>query len=264
MRRRLARPWLVAAGLFLAPGLASADDLAKNADLLRDASDFRVRTQAALALGASENQRAVEPLCRGVADSNRVVRIASASGLSRLRLGGAACIRRQIEREADATVKGALEKAFGTLERQLPPPGPPIGPGTRFYLAIDALAGPERLNAPVRAAFLRGLSGTEVAIAPPGETLEQATMLLARHSSIRGVQLAPRASKPVYEGGELKVKIAVAILSYPGKAIIGSFSINLAMQGVSAPDAKSEEELILSAAESAMRKFLQIVPTLDL
>jgi hypothetical protein len=264
MRPYPPRPWLVATLFLLLPGLAAADDFQKNADSLRTASDFRVRTQAALALGASRDRRAVVPLCQGVADGNRVVRIASATALSRLAQGGDGCIRRQLEAEADQQVKVALEKALSKL---LGEGGaePAIAAATRLYIAIDRLSGPERLNGPVRAAFVRGVGGSgEVAIAPAGETVGQATDLLKKYAAARGFMLAPRAAKPTYEGDQLKVKLSVAILSYPDKAIVGSFTQNLAMAGVTSKDPKAEEELVIAAAESAMRKFLQIAPSLDL
>jgi len=264
MRPHPPRPWLVATLLLLLPGLAAADDFQKNVDELRTAADFRVRTQAALALGASHDRRAVVPLCQGVTDTNRVVRIASATALSRLAQGGDSCIRTQLDKEGDEQVKAALEKALSKL---LGGGGaePAIAASTRLYIAIDKLAGPERLNGPVRAAFVRGAGGSgEVAIAPVGETVPQATELLKKYHAAKGFMLSPRAAKPTYEGDQLKVKLSVAILSYPEKSIVGSFTQNLAMSGVTGPDPKAEEELVISAAESAMRKFLQIAPSLDL
>jgi len=264
MRPYSPRAWLVAALFLLVPGLAAADDLQKNADSLRTASDFRVRTQAALALGASRDRRAVVPLCQGVADSNRVVRIASATALSRLGQGGDGCIRRQLEKEGDEQVKAALEKALAKL-LGAGAAEPAIAASTRLYIAIDKLAGPERLNGPVRAAFVRGASSSgDVAIAPTGETASQAGDLLKKYTAAKGFMLSPRVAKPTYEGDQLKVKLSVAILSYPEKSIVGSFTQNLAMSGVTGPDPKAEEELVLSAAESAMRKFLQIAPSLDM
>lgn len=264
MRPHSPRTWLVATLFLLVPGLAAADDIQKNADSLRTAADFRVRTQAALALGASRDRRAVVPLCQGVADSNRVVRIASASALSRLSQGGDGCIRQQLEKEEDPQVKAALEKALAKL---LGEGGaePAIAASTRLYIAIDKLSGPARLNGPVRAAFVRGIgSSGEVAVAPANETAAQAKELLKKYSSAKGFVLAPRAVKPAYEGDQLKVKLSVAIMSYPDRQIVGSFTQNLAMSGVNGPDPKAEEELVISAAESAMRKFLQIAPSLDL
>lgn len=234
----------------------------ENARLLAESKDFRVRTQAALALGTSGLKQAVGPLCRGVDDENRTVRIAAATALGRLQRGGKGCLQRRLEAESDASVKSTLEKALAQLDGG--PAEPSLDGETRFYVAIDKLAGPERLNAPVRAAFVKGASGqTGIAIAPAGEKPEQATKLLAQYRQARAFLLSPKASKPTYEGDKLEIKLSVAILSYPDKAIVGSFSQKVSMSGVSQPDPKSEEELLVTAAESAMQKFLALAPNLD-
>ena len=62
----------------LAEESADVDHLVQN---LSSGSDFRIRTQAALALGASKSRRAVEPLCTGLNDQNATVRAASAAAL---------------------------------------------------------------------------------------------------------------------------------------------------------------------------------------
>src|SRR5689334_1671972 len=48
------------------------------------AEDFRVRTNAALALGATNDESVVTPLCDALADSSDVVRQAVAAALKRL------------------------------------------------------------------------------------------------------------------------------------------------------------------------------------
>ena len=259
-------PWILAGLVFCISGVAGADDIADNARLLRTAEDVRVRTQAALALGASRDKKAVVPLCQGVRDPHRVVRIASATALARLSSGGEACIKQQLQSESDAKVKAALQKTLRKLESGGDAGGaePQIGGATKFYVALDALGGPERFKNGVRSALVRGVSGkSDVAIAPSGETASEAAGALTKYPAARGFQLSPKVTKPVYADGTLTIKLSVAILSYPDKAILGSFSQTVGMGGVTEPDPKAEEELLLAAAESAMKKFLQIAPTLQ-
>ena len=67
--------------LVLSAGGASASDrLGELANKLKTDKDFRVRTQAALALGVSQSDRAVAPLCGGLDDENHTVRAASDDG----------------------------------------------------------------------------------------------------------------------------------------------------------------------------------------
>ncbi|MCH2108577.1 MAG: HEAT repeat domain-containing protein [Polyangiaceae bacterium] len=250
--------------LILLPAVAYADSVDQRAKLLREAKDFRVRTQAALALGASNEKRAVTPLCQALNDENRTVRIAASTALGRLAQGGKGCLKRRLEKETDSKVKSSLARALsrlvggssgGAVE-------PLIGPTTQFYVAIEKLSGPARLNAPVRAALVKGARRhREVAFAPVGESTRAAEKALKKHPSAHGFLLAPRVVKPKYSNGQLKIKISIAMFSYPERALIGEFSQKVAM-AISGTSAAAENELVAVAAEAAMKKFISVVPTL--
>src|ERR1700712_1306583 len=115
MRRLAVAAFLGGVG-FLAARPAWAADAAAAADVdhlvqnLANGSDFRIRTQAALALGASKSKRAVEPLCGGLGDTNATVRAASAAALGRLRLGGADCLQKRLATESSDSVKSTILK----------------------------------------------------------------------------------------------------------------------------------------------------------
>ena len=86
---------LVVAIVVLAAGPVLADDrVAYLAERLRypppsgEADDFRVRTNAALALGATSEEGAIAPLCAGLDDPSEVVRQAVALALKRLARSG--------------------------------------------------------------------------------------------------------------------------------------------------------------------------------
>lgn len=255
--------FLVACTLLLVTVPAwGAESLDKNIALLQQAEDFRVRTQAALALGASGSERAVSPLCQALADQNRTVRIASATAISRLKKGGEACLKSRLSIEKDSLVLTSIEKALGRLGGAGAEPA--IGPSTAIFVAIAQLAGPERLDSAVRAAFVKAAAGrNDVAFAPLKQTLAEATRVLGQHPTAKGFKLSPKLSKPTYSDGLLQVKISVAIMSYPGNALVGSFTKSVGMQGVSESDTDSENELVLLVAEEAMKQFLALAPSLD-
>lgn len=258
---RTLRWLLICVALLVSLSAQASDAIEKNISLLRSSSDFRVRTQAALALGASGTSRAVEPLCGALADENRTVRIASATALSRLRQGGASCLSARLNLEKDSAVLSALKNAIARLGVGAEPA---IGPGTKYYVAIQTLAGPERLQGPVRAAFVKeGRSNPAVAFAPATENQAAAAAVLAKHGGAKGFLLAPRLSKPVYDGGMLQVKMSVAIMSYPGNALIGSYSKTVGMGGITSQNTEAENELVALVAEEAMKQFLGIVATLN-
>lgn len=240
-----------------------ADALDKNIGLLSQSDDFRVRTQAALALGASGSERALKPLCQALADENRTVRIASATAISRLNKGGQECLKSRVSAEKDKLVLTSIEKALARLGGGSGAE-PAIGPDTTVFVAIGKLAGPERLNTPVRAAFVKAVRGrSDVAFAPMGQTLAEAGRVLGQHSRAKGFQLAPKLSKPTYAGGVLQVNMSVAIMSYPENSLLASFSKSVGMQGVTEPDVESENELVLLVAEESMKQFLALAPSLD-
>lgn len=258
---RTLRWLLICLALLVSLSAHASDAIEKNISLLRSSSDFRVRTQAALALGASSSSRAVNPLCAALADDNRTVRIASATALSRLRQGGESCLSARLNIEKDTAVLSALKNAIARLGVGAEPA---IGARTRYYIAIQTLAGPERLNGKVRAAFVKeGRTNSAVAFAPVGEDQTAAASVLAKHSDAKGFLLAPRLSKPVYEGGMLQVKMSVAIMSYPGSSLIGSYSKTVGMTGITSQNTESENELVVTAAEESMKQFLSIVATLN-
>lgn len=258
---RTLRWLLVCLALFFSISAQASDAIEKNISLLHTSGDFRVRTQAALALGASTSSRAVSPLCEALTDENRTVRIASATALSRLRQGGKSCLSARLNIEKDTAVLSALKNAILRLGVGAEPA---LGAGTKYYIAIQNLAGPERLNGPVRAAFVKeGRNDTSVAFAPANEDQSAAAAILAKHSGAKGFLLAPRLSKPVYEGGMLQVKMSVAIMSYPGNALIGSYSKTVGMAGITAQNTEAENELVVMAAEESMKQFLSIAATLN-
>lgn len=247
--------------LFGGASAHAAEGLEENIRLLRESKDFRVRTQAALALGTSGAKQAVVPLCRGLEDENRTVRIASASAMGRLRQGGQACLKKRLTVEAEQSVRTSVERALEQLED----PGasePTIDAKTRFYIALDKLAGPERLNQPVRAAAVAA-AGPGVAFAPAEETVAAATRTLGKFPQAKGFSLAFKVNKPEYKDGQLRIKLSVVIMSYPGKGILGNFSQQATIAGVSEPSPRMEEELLLELTQAAMQKFLSLAPTLE-
>jgi hypothetical protein len=228
---------------------------------LARSEDFRVRTQAALALGASKNQRAVQPLCDGLADANTTVRAAAAAALGRLSLGGRECLEQRMASETSDVVKAAIARS---LELLMGGAEPLFVDTTKFYISIGKATDktgrtPGEVEALLRAAMLGKISQTEGFLAAPAsETPPEAKRRLAKHPTVKGYFLSPGVSPPDYSGGNLKVRIEVAMLSYPEKNLLGSFSVNLTEPGVSPGSLENENELLRMAAERAIDKFAVI------
>jgi hypothetical protein len=234
----------------LAQESADVDHLVQN---LATGSDFRIRTQAALALGASKSQRAVEPLCAGLADSNATVRAASAAALGRLRLGGSECLQRRLVSESNDTVKSAIQKALD----------PVFTSDTKYYLAIGKTADKtgrsgDEVDGIVHSAMASAANSLSIyAVAPMGETVVDAKRRLGGHGNVKPFFLSPRIGPPDYSGGNLTVRLEIAMLSYPEKNLLGSYTTKLTEPGVTPPDRDRENDLIKTAAVRALDKFPQ-------
>lgn len=252
---RLVSVGLALAILFCATFVSAQDSLDKQINMLKSSEDFRVRTQAALSLGASATKRAVQPLCSALDDPSRTVRIAAASALARLQLGGKECLEKHLATEEHQAVKTSIERALARLGGG----GPVIDSSTKYYVAIgpagndsNATDAPQRVRTGMESAA-KALGG--YAIAPEGESAGQARTLLGKHSGVKAFYLAPKVGKPKYEDGKLTITLSVAMLSYPEKVMLGQFSVKLTQEGVSSTDPAAEQELVSMAAESAIKKF---------
>jgi hypothetical protein len=228
---------------------------------LRD-SDFRVRTQAALALGASKNEQAVTPLCSALGDSSITVRTAVAAALGRLALGGSACLERRLSLEPAPNVKTAIARALELLAE------PKIGPETRYYVAIAKLSDksgrpPGELDQRVRAGIMSAARPLKTfAFAPATETPEQAKTRFKRHPSLKAFYLAPRLPAFEYQNSNLTIRIDIAMFTYPERALVGNYGVRLTQPDVEGRDVMSENDLVTMAAERALEKFAKLVPTL--
>jgi hypothetical protein len=266
-RRSWGSAALLACLLLLATPTAAQDRVARLAEQLTNSDDFRVRTQAALALGASKNKRAVQPLCTGLSDSSTTVRAAAAAGLGKLALGGAACLKKRLDRESAASVRASIKKALGQLEEG--EAAPAITASTRYYVAIGKTADKTGRNGAqvdemVQDAMRRAAEALDgYAIAPATESAGQARQLFSKYRQIKGFYLAPKVMAPQYSGGNLIVKVEIAIFSYPDKTLRGSLPIKLTQQDVADRDKSAEDELIKMAAERAVEKFSKNVERIE-
>jgi hypothetical protein len=252
--------------VFLAGRSASAQGkVAFFLDQLKNATDFRVRTQAALALGASDDPSAVAPLCEALDDSSNSVRSAAAAALGKLKSpAGLPCLRDHMT-EANASVRSVIERSLGALQGSStwPSKPPPPGPNDTFYVAIGPVADKsgrtdktvEQLVGSTMQEKLLSLRG--YAVAPQGESAPNARRIV-KQKSLRGYLLQARV-EPLRSGSNgLTVQVRVTMWSYPDKALQGEFSPKLTMQGASPGDKESEDSLIKMAVENAIESFAKV------
>jgi hypothetical protein len=234
----------------------SVDTLAAR---LTDHTDFRVRTQAALALGSSGEARAVDPLCKGLSDPNASVRSACAAALGKLKLGGQACLRACLADEAAGAVRKACSRSLGVLEEERVQSR--LTATTRYYVAIGTTSDSsgrsgKEVDQMVRAAMAEALWAREgYVVAPEAETPAQSKKRLAKFTRIKGVFLAPSVKPIEYTGSSLSVRVELAIFTYPTKVLRGMLPVKLTQTGVREKERSSEDGLIRAAAERAAVKL---------
>jgi hypothetical protein len=255
--------WLLVAtfvSLAFMPTLAKAQDIAPLAERLRSGDDFRVRTQAALALGASAKIEAVEPLCQGLADENTTVRAAAAAALGRLALGGQECLSKRLGQEGSEEVKSVIERALVRLQ-----PKAVITQSTRYYISIGEVTNNTKRDTAALTRKVREILATqlknmpEFALAPEGETEAQAKELLKKFPKAKGIFLWPKVQLKA-QGRDLRLDFELSLFSYPNKDFRGSMARNLTMPDTAPGDTGTEDELISAAAENLIPELAKTAP----
>jgi hypothetical protein len=250
--------------------MAGGDSTATAIRELSTNSDFRVRTQAALALGASEDEKAVEPLCRALEDSKAAVRAAAAAALGKLAKGGRECLEQHEATESTEPVKVAIQKAIAAVRDGRGSASEcAIDATTRFYISIGKTSdntGRKKSQVPdlVRQALAKSILRQKgFCVGPDGESKASYQKRVAGKKKIRGLLLAPRIQAAEYEGDAVTVRFEIAIFTFPEKALKGMIPVKLTQQGAIKKSDKSEDELFRMVVERAVEKLLKNIERIE-
>ena len=229
--------------------------------------DFRVRLNAALALGATNEDSAVAPLCGALNDSNESVRSGGAVGLQRLQKQGAlGCLKERQGVETSDSVKTSLARAIEALNAGSGGSGGGTAPtnnaNAKYYIALSSISNSTgRAQSEVEAIVLKAIrakleaAGT-VQIAPAAETADAAKAEMSKRK-MKGLYLAIAVDRFDYSDGNLKVKVKIGVFSYPGKSLIGNADMGKGKAGVTQGDKASEDQVLDLAAGAAGDQFAQ-------
>jgi hypothetical protein len=233
--------------------------------------DFRVRTNAALALGATNDDAAVPPLCGGLSDPSEVVRQAVAVALKRLaRSSSLDCLKRRVSVESNASVKQEIQRAIETIEAAGGgdssggggEAAPPFVAKAKYYVVISPVANDttrsgadvERIVHEAVASKLAQLG--EYQLAPAGESSDQAKAVMAKRK-LKGFYLAVNVERFDYSDGNLRVRVKIAVFSYPGRELRGEIPAGATLPGARPGDRGSEDQLMGVVAGRAAELFAQ-------
>ncbi len=254
----------------LGVGVAHADvDRVKFLAERLQSDDPRVRTSATLALGSSNEEAAVEPLCRALRDPAEVVRQASAVAMKRLgRPGALPCLRERLAAEVRDGVKVAMERAIESISATARSDGSDAddrvkeNPNAKYYIALSTIANSTgRTQSEVESVVVRAIrskleaSGT-AQLAPSKESADSARESIKKRK-LSGFYLAIAVDKFDYSGGNLRVKVKIGVFTYPGKSLLGNVDKTLTKEGVSSGDKTSEDQMLDLAAGLASEQFAQ-------
>ena len=267
-RRSVIAAALFAGALFFMPTHASADaDRVKYlADRMKD-SNSQVRVSAALSLGKTGDDGAVDPLCGGLNDNEDVVRQASASAMKSLgNARGVGCLNARLSVESNSDVKAAIQRAVDALGGSGGGSSGAIkdNPNAKYYISLSPVANQtSRSQTEVEKIVLASVrakldgAGT-VQLAPTsGESADKARQVIKDKKLKGGFYLAIGVDNFQYTDGNLKVKVKIGVFSYPNKSLLGNVDKSLTAQGVSPGDKSSEDRLLDLAAGLASEQFAQ-------
>jgi hypothetical protein len=269
--------WLVALAALCVAAPALADSrVAFLAERLKfppaagQADDFRVRTSAALALGGTNDDAAVQPLCAGLADPSEVVRQAVAAALRRLgRSLSLDCMKRRLAVEPSSSVKLQIQRAIEAVEASSGGGGaggggsaPPVVANAKFYVSLSPVTNNttrpqgevERVVQDAIKGKLAQLGGYQ--LGPFGETADAARAAMSARK-LKGYYLAISVEKFDYSDGNLRVRIKIAVFSYPGKDLRGEVPAGATLPGARPGDKSAEDQLMTVVAGRAAELFAQ-------
>lgn len=237
---------------------------------LKNDDDYRVRTQAALALGASGDSAAVKPLCGGLDDSNVAVQVAAAAALGKLgKKAGLSCLK-AAESKKSPSVRKQIKKSIAKISGGgggsgvAAPPAPKSS--DKYYVAIEVSNKTSRPTAEiervVRGAMQKKLLATSgYAVAPAGESVATGKQI-TKSKGLTGYYLIATVQPAKYSGGNLTQVVRVSMWTYPGKALKGEFSPKLTQSGTPSKDTASENLLMKMCVEHAIGNFTKVVASL--
>jgi hypothetical protein len=236
--------------------------------MLNSSDQFRVRTQAALALGSRPPEAAaVQALSKALRDEHPAVRSASAGALELLKDGAALTALRSARKDKDSAVRSAVEHAIATLERNaaapktvVPSQPEPSGSST-FYVAVgtpSTQAGlPSASLRSLREHMVQQIGGLEgVRIAPENEG-QAAAANVVRAKKLVGFYLDSSVTKIEQKpDGALRAQVSVIVGTYPGRAMRVMLSGAATLSGGGSSES-AKLQAVQAAFDGALRRLPQ-------
>lgn len=235
--------------------------------MLASSDQFRVRTQAALALGSRPPEpAAVKALAGALKDEHPAVRSASAGALELLKDPTALSPLRAARKDKDSNARGAIEHAIAALETvssgaiARTAQQESMGSST-FYVAVGTPSAQAALPAPalrsLRELVVKQVSELDgVRLAPENENQAAAAGVL-RKTKLIGYYLDSAITKIEQRpDGALRAQVSVIVGTYPGRAMRVMLSGAATVSGGGTSD-QAKMQAVEAAFTGALRRLPQ-------
>jgi hypothetical protein len=275
-RARLAALFCGAALLF--PSAARADRTDFLIERLQSrkppSDDPRVRGTAALALGGTGDDRAVQPLCGALDDESDFVRSSAAVALKKLGKSGAgACLKSHLGREKVESVKLQISRAVeavgegGGSAAPSDEPPPKLNPKAKYYISLSPVTNNTKrpqsdIDRIVVGAIRQHLENNgDFQLAPKSETPAAARSVMAARK-MKGFYLSISVEPFDYAGG-VRARVKFVVWRYPEKNMKGELSKGAGMPGGRQGDKGTEDSVLEAAAGSAFDQFATAISAFE-
>lgn len=267
---------LAAVAMLVAPALrAQSSKTTFLADQLKKNPDFRVRVDAALKLGTSDDPQGIKPLCGCLGDQSETeaVRVACAAALGKLKQpGGDECLKKNAS-DSSAKVREQVTTSLkalggggsgGTSGGAVKCKDPPGGGKAKYYVGVGISNKTSRPDPDIKQLVesqvvckLQAMGRFKVA---PGDETDPKKMGVAvTKEKLDGYFLTVSVEPIKYDGGTLKVSMKLTIMTHT-RDLKGELGKSLSIPGVSSPSRSDEDDLIKMAAEKLVNDFAGLKP----
>jgi hypothetical protein len=257
--------WLVAS---MALADARTDFLMR---MLSSSSQFRVRAQAALALGAQSGMpEVVTALAEALRDEHPAVRAASAAALERLGDTRAVPALKAAQNDKDGAVRTSVRSALAVLNAAAQPkpvepvtpvePTPPTGQST-YYVGVGVPGSQVGLS-PQALEKLRGHVSAQVAqvkgvrIAPNNEDRKAAERVIRSEKLVGYFIDSSVTNIETKADGSIRAQVSLIVATYPGRDIRAMLSGSATMSGGGTSES-AKVQVIEAAYMGALRRLPQ-------
>lgn len=234
--------------------------------MLSTSAQFRVRAQAALALGGSKpvDSAIVRALSTSLTDAHPAVRAASAAALERLRDPGSLPALRAAQSDSDGAVRAAVRSALTAIEPAGTRPQPvvptPSGPAT-YYVGVGLPGSQAGLSSGALRSLrehvaeqVRQISG--VRLAPENEDRGTAERVLGSQKLVGYFIDSSVTSVETRSDGSIRAQVSVIVGTYPGRDMRAMLSGAATLMG-GGTDESAKIQAVQAAYAGALRRLPQ-------